>query len=242
MATKCEHCPLRQLEIFKAFTVEEMKFMQRFKVGELTVEPGTTIIAEGSNAPQMYTVLDGLGLRLKAAPENRRQVVNFVFPGDFIGMQSSIMGEMGHSVEATTDMTLCVFERSEVWNLFRNHPDRAFDLTWLAASEEMFLGEALTSIGQRTALESVAWALMRLFQRGENLGLANINAMPLPFRQQDLADSLGLSLVHTNKTLAKLKDRRLVTWTDGVLTVLDAEALADVAGTALESPKSRPLI
>lgn len=242
MAVKCENCPLRRLDAFMAFTAEEVRFMQRFKIGELTVEPQTTVLAEGQNAPQLYTVLDGQGLRSKTVGDHRRQVVNFVFPGDFLGLQAAIMGEMGHSVISTTSMTLCVFDRAEVWSLFKTHPDRAYDMTWLAASEEMFLGEALAAIGQRSALESVAWALLRLSQRAESLGLARDGRMPLPFRQQDLADALGLSLVHTNKTLAKLKAAALAQWQDGILTIPDLPALARAAGTDLDPPTARPLI
>ncbi|CTQ48085.1 Crp/Fnr family transcriptional regulator [Jannaschia donghaensis] len=242
MAVKCDNCPLRELEIFVPFTTEEARFMKGFKIGELTVDAQTPLLIEGSNAPQLYTVLAGQGVRFKTLEDGRRQVVNFVFPGDFIGLQAGVMGEMGHSITSATEMTLCVFDRAEIWSLFKSHPDRAFDLTWLAASEEMFLGESLATIGQRSALEAVAWTLQRLFQRGEALGLTTANEMPLPFRQQDLADALGLSLVHTNKTLAKLKDRGMVLWQDGVLGILDRTGLSDVAGIPMEALRPRPLI
>jgi len=216
--------------------------MQRFKVGELTIDPGTPLLMEGSNSPQLFTALRGLGLRYKTLPNGRRQVLNFVFPGDFIGLQAGVMGEMKHSVEATTHMTLCVFDRSELWNLFKIKPERGFDLTWLAAVEEHVMGEAVATIGQRTALEAVAWALLRVFRRGQTLDLVRNFSMALPFRQQDLADSLGLSLVHTNKTLGKLRDRQVASWTDGTLQVNDLKALADIAQDTLENLPKRPLI
>jgi len=178
--------------------------MQRFKVGELIVDAGAPILMEGSNSPQLFTALHGLGLRYKTLENGRRQVVNFVFPGDFLGLQAGIMGEMAHSIVATSAMTLCVFDRAGIWDLFKNHPERAFDLTWLAAAEEHFLGDALVTVGQRTAKEAVAWSLARIYLRGQSLGLVKGDAMDMPYIQQDLADALGLSLVHTNKTLAAL--------------------------------------
>lgn len=216
--------------------------MQKFKVGELVVDPGAPILMEGSNSPQLFTALRGMGIRYNTLQNGRRQVLSFVFPGDFIGMQAGIMGEMGHSVEATTQMTLCVFDRSGIWNLFKSHPERAFDLTWLAASEEHFLGEALSSVGQRSAIQAIAWALVRVFLRGRALGLVRNGVMPLPFRQQDLADALGLSLVHTNKTLAVLRDRQLAAWSDGELQVNNLEALADIAETDTEKLPARPIL
>jgi len=152
------------------------------------------------------------------------------------------MDEMGHSIEATSHMTLCVFNRSELWTFFRNHPDRAFDITWLAAVEEHFLGEAVATLGQRTAFEAISWALVRIFQRGEAMGLVTRNSMVLPFRQQDLADALGLSLVHTNKTLSKLRDRQLANWGDGKLTIYDLGLLRSEGQVEDDPLPLRPLM
>lgn len=216
--------------------------MERFKVGELIVEPGTTILMEGSNSPQLYTVLRGQGVRYKTLENGRRQVINFLFPGDLTGLQAGLMGEMKHSVEARTRMMLCVFDRMQLWNLFKAQPSRAYDLTWIAAVEEHFLGETIASIGQRDAGQRVAWALLRIWQRLRAVGLGTGDIVPLPFRQQDLADALGLSLVHTNKTLARLRARQLVSWADGDLHIMDAVTLADLALTDLETPERRPLM
>ena len=242
MVTDCAHCPLRQHDIFQPMSKEEVERTQKFKAGELSVDAGTPILMEGSNSPQIFTALRGMGLRYKLLPDGRRQVVNFIFPGDFIGLQAGLIGEMGHSVEASTHMKLCVFDRKDFYEFFRSSTSRAFDVTWIAASEEHFLGEALATVGQRSALAGLAWALVQLFRRAESRGMAQNDTIPLPFRQQDLADALGLSLVHTNKTLARLRERQLANWSDGKLTIHDLEALADVADMELEAPKPRPLI
>lgn len=239
---KCRNCALRKCDAFVEMTEEEIRFMERFKVGELTVEPGTPILMEGSNSPQLFTALRGMGLRYKSTENGRRQVINFILPGDFIGLQAGIMGEMGHSVMASTRMTLCVFERGAIWTLFKSAPEKAFDLTWIAAVEEHFLGETLVSIGQRTAIEAVAWALLKLFLRGKALGLAEGNAMPLPYRQHDLADALGLSLVHTNKTLARLRQRQLADWSEGQLRVHNLDDLAQLARSDCSLPQKRPIL
>ncbi len=242
MPTPCHACPLRKRPLFRPLDPEEIDAIQRFKVGELKIEAGTPLLMEGSNSPQLFTALSGQGLRYKTLENGRRQVINFIMPGDFIGLQAGVLGEMQHSVEATTAMTLCVFNRSEFWKFVRQHPERAFDITWIAAVEEHFLGEALASLGQRTALERMAWALVRIHLRAEALGMLDGARCPLPYKQQDLADALGLSLVHTNKTLAKLRDRQLVSWIDGMLQVHDLFALAELAGMDPEAEVVRPLL
>lgn len=242
MTTPCRNCPLRKLDAFHELNEGELAFMQRFKMGELQVEPGTPILMEGSNAPQLYTVLRGMGVRYKLTPDGERQVINLVFPGDFLGLQAGIMREMGHSVDATTAMTLCVFDRKNFWQMFKDQPERSFDITWLAAIEEHFLGEAVVTLGQREALSSVAWALVRVVQRADTLGMYTDGRMDFPFRQRDLADALGLSLVHTNKTLRKLRERQLATWSDGVLQIHDMDGLLNLAEVEPGTPPKRPLM
>ncbi|MEO1563434.1 MAG: Crp/Fnr family transcriptional regulator [Pseudomonadota bacterium] len=242
MAQTCKTCPLRRQDAFQDLSTDEVRFMQNFKVGELVVDANTPILMEGSNSPQLFTVLSGMGVRHKGLANGRRQVISFIFPGDFVGMQAGILGEMGHSVDATTPMTLCVFDRSEVWNLFKNHPERAFDLTWLAAHEEHFLGEALSTVGQRSAIEAISWALLKMFLRGQRQGLVRGSVMPLPFKQQDLADALGLSLVHTNKTLGALRDRQLASWSEHRLQINDVDALAEIAQVDIEKIARRPIL
>lgn len=240
--TACTNCPLRSKTIFSPFTAEELAFMQTFKVGERLVAPGTTILLEGANSPQLYTVLSGMGTRYTTLENGRRQVLNFLFPGDFIGLQAGIMGEMKHSVESSTPMTLCVFRRDDFWQLFREHSARAYDMTWIAAIEEHFLGEAITSLGQRDATQRIAWALVRIYERLKAVGLMRDNKVPLPFRQQDMADALGLSLVHTNKTLQSLRAMNLAVWYRGSLELPDIAALAALAMIDLERPETRPLM
>jgi len=220
----------------------ELRYMEKFKVGELTIEPKTQILMEGSNSPQLFTTLRGMGLRFKLLSNGRRQVLNMVFPGDFLGLQAGMLGEMKHSVESTTRMTLCVFDRNELWNFFRNHPDRAYDITWLAAVEEHFLGAALTTLGQRDARQRIAWSLVKVHQKGQALGMVEDGHMPFPFRQQDLADALGLSLVHTNKTLARLRERQIANWSDNTLSINDLSALAEMALLEIEPEPVRPLM
>ncbi|MEP3442350.1 MAG: Crp/Fnr family transcriptional regulator [Sulfitobacter sp.] len=242
MSTQCKYCPLNRKDAFVDLTRSEIDFMQKFKVAEHSIDAGEPIVIQGSDAPQLFTVLSGLAIRERHLQDGKRQVISFVFPGDFIGLQSGFTAQMGHSVIARTPMRLCVFNRSELWNFFKSYPERAFDITWHAAIEESFLGESLATLGQRSALSSVAWAMVKIFQRGQTLGMTQDNSISLPFTQRDIADAMGLSLVHTNKTLNKLKHQQLASWSDGVLQINNLKALADVAMTELHDLPKRPLI
>ena len=88
--------------------------METFKAGELVVDPGATILLEGTNSAHVFTVLSGWAFRFKSLEDGRRQILNFSLPGDFLGLQGSIFDKMQHSVEALTAAVLCVFPREKV--------------------------------------------------------------------------------------------------------------------------------
>ena len=238
----CEQCPLMRRKLFRNFTSEELTFVSKLKRGELSVDRGATVLAEGTRNPHLYTVLTGWGFRYKLMSAGRRQIVNYLLPGDLVGLQGSLMGEMQHSVETLSPMLLCVFERGELMSLYRQHPDLAYDVTWLASREECVLDENLLSVGRRTAIERLAYLLAFLVNRAMAVGIANGATPALPLTQTHVADTLGLSLVHTNKTARKLIDRKLVRWRERGCEVLDLDGLAALARWDGDRHEVRPFI
>lgn len=239
----CEACPFRSLHgVFRDFTSDELQFVTGFKAGELSVEAGNTFLAEGTSSPDLFTVLSGWSFRYKTLPDGRRQILNYVFPGDFVGLQSAVLDQMKHSVEALTDVVLCMFPRERLWELHRDHPTLAFDLTWLCAREERMIDEQLLSVGRRTAMERTAYLLLHLFTRAKHLGLAEGGAVPFPLTQKHIADTLGMSLVHTNKTLQRLRRSKALHWDRTHLHVLDPSALAAIAQYDAPDNETRPFI
>ncbi len=238
----CERCPLRPLETFRAFEHEELAFVSTFKRGELNVDKGATVLAEGSRSKHLFTVLAGWGFRYKLLPDGRRQILNYVMPGDMVGLQGSLMGEMQHSIEALSPMLLCVFDRDKLPELYRCHPGLAYDITWIASREEQMLDENLLSIGRRSALERAAYLIAFLDARSASVGLARKKPVEIPITQQHVADTLGLSLVHTNKTIRKLADRKLVRWRDRGCEVLDFAGLLALSGWMGLPKGCRPLL
>ncbi|MGO8655143.1 Crp/Fnr family transcriptional regulator, partial [Rhizobium ruizarguesonis] len=130
--TPCEQCPLRPLPHFREFSRDELEFVSSFKRGELAVDAGSTILVEGAHSAHLFTVLSGWGFRYKMLEDGRRQILNYIMPGDLIGLQGTIAGEMQHSVEALSPVSLCVFERDRLMTLYNKHASLAFDITWIA--------------------------------------------------------------------------------------------------------------
>jgi CRP-like cAMP-binding protein len=240
--TNCEQCLLRKRPCLREFTSEELAFVRTFKVDELRVDPGASFLREGSRSEHLYTVLSGWAFRYKMLDDGRRQILNYALPADMVGLQGALMREMEHSVEALTPLVLCVFPRTKLYELYGHFPSLAFDITWLAAREEQLIDSHLVSLGRRTALERTAYLLLHLYVRAEESGLATNGAIQFPFRQQHLADTLGMSLVHTNKTLRRLLMSKAIRWKDRVFEMVDRAALAAIAGENVAQRSPRPFI
>ena len=135
-----------------------------------------------------------------------------------------------------------MFKRSRLAELYRLYPELAYDLTWIAAREERILDENLLSIGRRSALERAAYLVAFLYQRAETLELFRGGRGVIPITQQHLADTLGLSIVHTNQTLRKLAALKLIRWAEGGCNVLQIDGLLELAGWEGFSETKRPLI
>jgi len=240
--TPCDLCPLRKRPNLREFTPDELEFVKTFKVDELRVEPGASFLRQSASSEHLYTVLSGWAFRYKMLDDGRRQILNFALPADLVGLQGTLMNEMEHSVEALTPLVLCVFPRAKLWDLYSRFPSLAFDITWLAAREEQLTDEHMVSLGRRTALERTAFLLLHLFVRAEEAGMTRHNSIQFPFTQQHLADALGMSLVHTNKTLKRLVASKAVRWQDRVFTIDDRKALAAIAGDDVTLQRGRPFI
>lgn len=228
--------------MFRKFEPDELEFVNGFKTGELAAEAGTTLFAEGSHNSHLYTVLSGWGFRYKTLENGRRQVLNFVLAGDLIGLQGSIMGETQHAIEALSDMLLCVFERKRLYELYEACPSLAFDVTWLASKEERILDEHLLNVGQRSAEARAAYLLLFIFSRAKARGLTKGKSLTLPLTQQHVADTLGLSLVHTNRVLNRLTRRGIIGWRNRTLHIADRERLVEIAGAEPQRAAERPYL
>ncbi|CAN5231373.1 Crp/Fnr family transcriptional regulator [soil metagenome] len=229
--------------MFKPASASQIEFIQQFKADHQTHDAGAILIREGATQANLMTLFDGLAFRYKTLSDGRRQVLNFLFPGDLIGLQESTDPLVSaNGVEALTPVQICVFGRDRLWDLYRAHPELGYDVTWLSAHEERILDENLLTVGRRSARERVAQLVLHLHKRARSLGLVADATMDFPFNQQLIADALGLSLVHTNKTLRRLRRDGLFELEDGRMRLLDGHALANLADYFDSIEPQRPLI
>jgi CRP/FNR family transcriptional regulator, anaerobic regulatory protein len=213
----------------KILDPELLDYIQQRRVEDATFEAGTTLMLEGDENPPLYTLTAGWAIRYKTLQDGRRQILAFILPGDVIGFQAQFFETAVTSIEAITDVSLCVVARSDIADLYESQPDIAFRFAALAAQQKQQMEEQLLSIGQRTALERVAALILDLHTRAEARDMKRGGSIPFPLTQQHIADALGISLVHANRTLKRLQGDALFRIKGRRLQMLDAPALERLA-------------
>ena len=122
--TRCSQCPLRTLPLFLANGKEELTLVQTLKKREQHLNAGETLIMEGQTDAPLYTLLSGFAFRFKTLSDGRRQILNFLLAGDFIGVQQKMGDAAAHGVMTLTDSVFCVFQRDALWELHRRSEER----------------------------------------------------------------------------------------------------------------------
>jgi CRP-like cAMP-binding protein len=242
--TRCKDCPLRAMKLFHEPTGVELELVQALKRRERRLGAGEDLIHEGQTDAPLFTLLRGWAFRYKTLSDGRRQILNFLLAGDFIGVQQKMGDAAAHGVATITDSVFCMFERDALWELNSRSPTMGFNVTWLTAHEESMVDDTLLSVGRRSAEERIASLLILLFKRAAAMQPdGGETGVWFPLTQQHIADGLGLSLVHTNKTLRKLEHRGLHRIVDGRLQLRDVKAMARLADLYGDGqPAKRPLV
>ena len=197
VATPCAKCPLRQLPVFSRQLVD-VDVIQAFKIGELTVGAGGTILLRRPARAICLRYCRAGPFATKPSEDGRRQIINYALPGDFLGLQSSMSEVMGHGIEALTHSVLCVFPRATSFGR-SSRTTRNSPMTSPGSRPAMSAASTneTLSLGRRTAIERIAYLLWFLFDKARGLGMTKRNRLDMPMRQSHLADTLGLFAAYT---------------------------------------------
>ncbi len=187
------------------------------------------IICEGDCPEAVLLLLEGYACRYKQLEDGRRQIMAHFVPGDLCDINVFILRQMDHSIATLTPATLALIPRDTMLDLMAHHPRITLALWWSTLVDEATLRAWVVNLGQRSAYERTAHLLCELFFRLRAVGLTNGNSCTLPITQGELGDTLGLTIVHTNRMLQDLRRNGLVELRGKNLTILDLSALQKVA-------------
>ncbi|HVX75173.1 MAG TPA: Crp/Fnr family transcriptional regulator [Bradyrhizobium sp.] len=190
---------------------------------------GEDLVCEGDRPDVVRLFLSGWAFRYKMLEDGRRQIVNFILPGDTCDAHIYLFSRLDHSIATLTPVVYCELNRESFERLVSvdRSVAEAFYCETLAASS--IQREWAINLGRRDALERVAHVICELYERLRVVGLVDENMFAFPVTQMDMADATGLSTVHLNRTLQELRGSGLITLKDRSLTIHDFQALSNTA-------------
>lgn len=174
------------------------------------VPRGHFVVREGDQATHSCVLVSGFAYRQKIVGNGGRQILAIHVAGDLVDLQNSLLRTADHSVQALTDTVIAQIPVEEVRKLAFARPAVGMAMWYDTLVDASIHREWTTNIGRRDALARVSHLLCEFGVRLEKAGLGNRSRYELPMTQEELADCVGLTPVHMNRTLRALDRERLI--------------------------------
>ncbi len=209
---------------------DEIAMLEALTQAKSTFAKGEELVSVHQRAHSSCLIVSGLTARTVLIEDGRRQLTALHIPGDFVDLHALLLKTMDHSVVAMSDCTAVFVPHTDLIALTQKSPHLT-RMLWLSTTIDAAMQrEMIASIGRRTPLKHLAHLMCELYLRLEIVGLAEDGKYSLPLTQSDIADVLGLSVVHTNRTIRDLRDTGLVVWKNSDVEIRNFDRLADMAG------------
>jgi len=157
-----------------------------------------------------------------------RQIVAVHMKGDIVDLQNSFLGVADHSVQVLTDSEVAFIPREAVKKLAFERPNVGMAMWHDTLVDGSVFREWIANVGRRDAYTRIAHLLCEFALRLKVAGLGEETDYELPMTQEQLADCVGLTSVHVNRTLKNLEAESLITRkTSRGIAIGDWKKLAD---------------
>jgi CRP-like cAMP-binding protein len=221
---------VRKLELFTRLSQDDKQAIaEATNHSQREFGPREDITLEGDKPIKVHLVVEGWACRYKYLEDGRRQISGILLPGDLCDAGLFIFKQLDFSLGTLSVVKIAEIPRPVYESLSASHPRIEQALHWNASVEQSIAREWITNLGQRTAPERLAHLFCELYVRLHAVGLAEAFSFELPITQEQLADVVGMSNVHVNRSLMQLRDEGLITLHGRVLTIHDFEGLQSLA-------------
>jgi CRP-like cAMP-binding protein len=202
----------------------------RSAVGELRDYPADrTFIREGQELSVSTLLLDGLVCRYKDLRNAERQITALHIPGDFVDLHSFSLKRLDHNLMTLTPCRVALVPHERLLEITETLPHLT-RLLWFSTNLDASIQrEWELSLGRRTAVAKAAHLFCELRARLSLIGMADEQGYQLKLTQTELAECIGLTAVHVNRTLRELRERELMEFRRGEVTMLDLPGLERLA-------------
>lgn len=203
-------------------TLSGLRSVHRF------VGRGRHLLTENQDVPILKIICKGWALRSAAIDRNRRQILDFLLPGDVVGLNVDGKGRALSDVVALTACEVAEVDQNALRRLTERSPGIATGMQYLLIRSMARTSDQVVRLGRMTAYERVVSLFLDIFFRQHHM--MGPGTVDFPITQTVFADALGLSVVHVNRQVMQLRREGLVELTRRQLTLNDPERLSETVG------------
>ncbi|KQP31059.1 cyclic nucleotide-binding protein [Methylobacterium sp. Leaf104] len=220
---------IRKLEGFNPLSDADRAVLQRISANAHLIGPRVDLVREGDPPDGVILIMEGLACRQKHRANGARQITAYLVPGDACDLDVALLARMDHTITTLSACRVVRIPFDVVRRLMDEHPAIARSLRLGTLVDEATLREWLVNVGCRSAIERIAHLFCELLVRLQVVGCASENSYEFPVTQLDLADTVGLSNVHVNRSLQELRRQGVIELKGRTLTILDRQRLKSIA-------------
>ena len=220
---------LMKLNARDHLSAEEEEALRRAAGAVREVPADKTIVRAGQDIDESTLLVSGLMCRYKDMRDGSRQISELHVSGDFVDLHSFTLKRLDHSIMTLTPCLIVPVPHEKLKAITEQFPHLTRVLWFSTNLDAAIHREWMLSLGRRSSLARVAHLFCELHVR---LGLVDETeglSYRLDLTQLDLAECLGLTSIHVNRTLKALREQELVEFRGGIVTIRDLQGLQRVA-------------
>ena len=233
-----KYSPLHRPELTASLALGDVAFDALISDPPRVFRAGTAIVGQGERHDYVYRLRTGWVARVRALTDGRAQYLLVFLPGDIFGVKSMFVLHQPDAVVALSDVTVERVEQHRLKAAFDADEDLATRCTWQIVEEERRLHNWVVSLGQGSAEERIAYVIQEFSLRlaGSDPGGEGMREFAMPLTQEQLGNVLGLTPVHVNRVLRRLRQDEIVSVRNRMVRIINPEALERISRPLQDMP------
>ncbi|MBX4973563.1 Crp/Fnr family transcriptional regulator [Rhizobium lentis] len=208
---------------------QEENLLRSILVKDRQFAVGEDLVSQGSRPPFSTLLLDGFAARYKVMADGSRQITALHVAGDFVDLHAFPVKVMDHGIVALSPCHVALADHADLRAITERMPHLT-RLLWLDTLVDGAIHrEWIVAMGRRSKRAQIAHLVCELFMRLKVVRRTRGESFQFPLTQIEMADVLGISVVHLNKTLQALRREGVFTWENRTITIVDWERLQEIA-------------
>lgn len=213
--------PISRFAAFARLSADDIDILAAAARARRVIASRREFLCEGAPAGEPLIVLSGWAYRSRVLRDGRHQIFGFALPGDLLNLSHHGNAVAPAAVTALTEVQVCPAPQPVTGGIAAAFAARR-------ALEEHYLLRQIARLGRMTARERLVDWLLEIRDRLAASGLTFGDSFALPTTQECIADTLGLTSIHVNRTLQTLRREGLIALRGGTITLCDPERLIAV--------------